>query len=78
LRGQGLAQSCRQQKGQRGAEEFLFQPYDVKGDLLTESGKPLSSDCYLLYLARVLPVNFIGSREYNKYVDQMREYFASK
>ena len=62
----------------RGAEEFLFQPYDLKGELLTESGKPLSGEGYLLYLATVLPVRFIGSREYNKYVDQMREYLANK
>ena len=62
----------------RGAEEFLFQPYDVKGELLTEAGKPLSADGYLAYLAKVLPVSFIGSREYNKYVDQMHEYFAGK
>ena len=62
----------------RGAEEFLFQPYDVKGELLTESGKPLSADGYLRYLAKVLPVSFLGSREYNKYVDQMREYFANR
>jgi len=62
----------------RGAEEFLFQPYDVKGELLTEAGKPLSADGYLGYLAKVLPVSFIGSREYNKYVDQMHEYFENK
>jgi benzoyl-CoA 2,3-dioxygenase component B len=62
----------------RGAEEFLFQPYDVKGGFLTESGKPLSADGYLGYLATVLPVSFIGCREYNKYVDQMREYYAGK
>jgi 1,2-phenylacetyl-CoA epoxidase catalytic subunit len=62
----------------RGFEDFLFMPYDVKGDLLTEDGKPLSPDGYLRYLAGVLPARFIGSREYNKYVDQMREYYASK
>ena len=62
----------------RGAEEFLFQPYDVRGDLLTESGKPLSPDGYLAYLSTVLPASFIGSREYNKYVDQMREYYAGR
>lgn len=62
----------------RGFEDFLFMPYDVKGDLLTEDGKPLSPDGYLHYLAGVLPARFIGSREYNKYVDQMREYYASK
>jgi benzoyl-CoA 2,3-epoxidase subunit B len=62
----------------RGLEDFLFMSYDVKGELLTEDGKPLSSDGYLRYLATVLPARFIGSREYNKYVDQMREYYANK
>ncbi len=62
----------------RGPEEFIFGSYDVKGQLLTEDGRPLSPDGYLRYLSTVLPSRFIGSREYNKYVDQMREYFASK
>jgi 1,2-phenylacetyl-CoA epoxidase catalytic subunit len=60
----------------RGPEEFIFGPYDVKGQLLTEHGKPLSPDGYLAYLATALPSRFIGSREYNKYVDQLREYYA--
>ncbi len=62
----------------RGVEDFLFMSYDVKGELITEDGKPLSPEGYLRYLARVLPARFIGSREYNKYVDQMREYYANK
>jgi len=62
----------------RGPEEFVFGPYDLRGQLLTEEGKPLSPDAYLRYLSTVLPPRFIGSREYNKYVDQMREYYAGK
>jgi hypothetical protein len=62
----------------RGLEDIIFMPYDVKGDLLTEGGKPLSPEGYLRYLASALPARFIGSREYNKYVDQMREFYASK
>ncbi|HJQ69999.1 MAG TPA: Phenylacetic acid catabolic protein [Blastocatellia bacterium] len=62
----------------RGVEEFVFMPYDVRGEMLTEDGKPLSPDGYLRYLATVLPERFIGSREYNKYVDQMREFYANK
>jgi uncharacterized short protein YbdD (DUF466 family) len=45
---------------------------------LTENGKALSPDGYLLYLATALPANFIGSREYDKYVTQMREHFAGR
>jgi hypothetical protein len=62
----------------RGPEEFVFGPYDVGGQFLTENGKPLSIDGYLQYLATVLPSRFIGSREYNKYVQQMRDYYSNK
>jgi 1,2-phenylacetyl-CoA epoxidase catalytic subunit len=61
----------------RGPEEVIFKPYAIRGELLTERGAPLSPDEYLLYLSTVLPTKFIGSREYNKYVDQMREYLAN-
>jgi benzoyl-CoA 2,3-dioxygenase component B len=62
----------------RGPEEIIFQPYDPSGKLITRDGKPLSSDEYLQYLSTVLPSRFIGSREYNKYVNQMREYYSAK
>jgi benzoyl-CoA 2,3-dioxygenase component B len=62
----------------RGPEEIIFQPYGVDGQLLAEDGRPLSPDGYLQYLSTVLPSKFIGSREYNKYVNQMRDYYAGK
>jgi len=62
----------------RGPEEIIFKPYDVRGDLLTERGVPLSPGGYLRYLSTALPSKFIGAREYDKYVDQMREFYASK
>ena len=62
----------------RGPEELIFASYDVKGQLLTENGGPLSPEGYLQYLSAVLPAQFIGSREYNKYVDQMREFYAGR
>ncbi|MEK6321842.1 MAG: Phenylacetic acid catabolic protein [Acidobacteriota bacterium] len=62
----------------RGPEEIIFKPYGVGGQLVTRDGRPLSPDGYLEYLATVLPSRFIGSREYNKYVNQMREYYVSK
>jgi benzoyl-CoA 2,3-dioxygenase component B len=61
----------------RGDEEVIFKPYDVRGELLTEDGKPLSPDGYLRYLSTMLPPKFIASREYDKYVDQMREFYAN-
>ena len=62
----------------RGPEEIIFKPYGVRGDLLTEGGVPLSPEGYLRYLSTALPSKFIGAREYDKYVDQMREFYASK
>ena len=62
----------------RGDEEVIFQPYDVAGALLLEGNKPISPDSYLEFLGTVLPARFIGSREYDKYVSQMREFFANQ
>jgi benzoyl-CoA 2,3-dioxygenase component B len=62
----------------RGLEEFVFMPYDVRGQLLTDGGKPLSQEAYLKYLSTVLPARFIGSREYDKFVAQMREHYANQ
>jgi len=58
----------------RGPEEVVFKPFDYHGNLITESGQPLAPEGFLKYLAGVLPETFIGSREYNKFVAQMREY----
>jgi 1,2-phenylacetyl-CoA epoxidase catalytic subunit len=60
----------------RGPEEIIFLPFDVRGQLLTEHGKTLSPDGYLDYLSTTLPSRFIGSREYKKYVDQLREFHS--
>ncbi|HMG36110.1 MAG TPA: Phenylacetic acid catabolic protein [Blastocatellia bacterium] len=62
----------------RGPEEIIFRPYDVRGELLTENGKPLTAEGYLKYLSGKLPHKFIGSREYDKYVEAMREQWESK
>jgi 1,2-phenylacetyl-CoA epoxidase catalytic subunit len=60
----------------RGLEEFVFQSYDVRGELLTDAGKPISPKEYLRYLATALPYHFIGSREYDKYVEQLMAHHA--
>lgn len=62
----------------RGIEEQIFMPYSVRGELLTENGKPISPEAHLKYLATALPERFIGSREYDKYVAQMNEHFAGQ
>ncbi len=60
----------------RGPDDLVFRPYDVRGQLLTEEGRELSPEGYLKFLSTVLPSKFIGSREYDKYVEQMREHHA--
>lgn len=62
----------------RGIEEHVFRPYDVRGNLVTEGGKPLSPDRYLEYLSTVLPPRFVGSREYDKYVSALRDFHAGQ
>jgi 1,2-phenylacetyl-CoA epoxidase catalytic subunit len=62
----------------RGPDEIIFKPYDVRGNLLTEHGAPISQQGYLQYLSTTLPAKFVGAREYNKYVDQMREFYGNK
>src|SRR5205814_9671742 len=58
----------------RGPEEVVFRPFDYHGQVLTENGQPLTPEAYLKYLAGALPAKFIGSREYHKFVTQLREY----
>jgi len=58
----------------RGPEEVVFKPFDYHGQLLTENGQMLTPEAYLKYLSAVLPAKFIGSREYHKFVAQLREY----
>jgi 1,2-phenylacetyl-CoA epoxidase catalytic subunit len=60
----------------RGPDDLVFRPYDVRGNLLTEEGRELSPEGYLKFLSTVLPSKFIGSREYDKYVEQMREHYG--
>jgi benzoyl-CoA 2,3-dioxygenase component B len=61
----------------RGIEEHVFRPYDTRGQLLTEAGRAYSPEQYLGYLSTVLPTKYVGSREYNKYVAQMNEYYST-
>ena len=58
----------------RGPEEVVFRPFDYHGQMLTENGQPLTPEAYLKYLASALPAKFIGSREYHKFVTQLREF----
>jgi hypothetical protein len=60
----------------RGRVEYVFKPFDVRGNLLTEDGKPYSPEKHLQYLKTVLPERFIGTGEYEKFVDAMREYLG--
>ena len=51
----------------RGLEEIVFMPYDVRGELLTEDGKPIGGEAYLGYLRTVLSPSYLENREFQKY-----------
>lgn len=51
----------------RGVEEIALMPYDVRGNLLTEEGRPISSEQYLAYLATVLPDYYMKTDEFTNY-----------
>jgi len=59
---------------QRGMEDVVYMPYDVNGNLLTENGKPISGEKYLVYLATVLPDYFMKTKEFEKYRDGLLGY----
>ena len=51
----------------RGMEDVVFMPYDTKGNLITENGKPVSGEKYLAYLETVLPDYFLETKEFTSY-----------
>lgn len=55
----------------RGMQEIVFQPYDVYGNLMTDDGKPISSEKYLDYLDKVLPERYRNTNEFKEYVEQL-------
>lgn len=51
---------------QRGMEEIIYLPYDVRGALLTDGARPIPGERYVTYLRGVLPEHYMkaGSRRY--------------
>ncbi len=58
----------------RGMAEWLYQPYDVAGKLLTEKGQPVGPKAYAEYLKTVLPPKFVASSEFAKYCREAEEH----
>lgn len=52
---------------QRGMEEIIYLPYDVRGGMLTEGGRPVTGDRYVAYLHTVLPEYYVKSGDFAKY-----------
>ena len=48
-------------------EEIAFMPYDVRGNLLLEGGRPISGEKYLQYLESTLPAYYVRDKEFGKY-----------
>jgi len=55
----------------RGMEEVVFMPYDVRGNLITEDGKPVGGEKYLTYLKSQLPEYFVKNREFESYSEML-------
>lgn len=60
----------------RGNPEWVFQPYDVTGKLMTEKGKPIGPKAYADYLKTVLPAKFVASREFTKFCQEAEAHRA--
>lgn len=48
----------------RGLDEYVYQPFDIAGELLTQDGRPLTPQEYLNYLNGVLPEPFLASKDF--------------
>ncbi len=55
----------------RRGTAHVFEPFDVDGNLLTESGKPLDAGGYLKYLDKNLPSGYLKSSEFAKFRDAL-------
>ena len=60
----------------RGTEEIALMPYDMAGNLMTENGKPVSSEKYLDYLATVLPDYYLKTDDFAKYREALLAHQA--
>ena len=58
----------------RGMAEWIYQPYDTAGRLMTEGGKPIPPKAYADYLKTVLPAKFTASEEFTKYCREAEEH----
>lgn len=59
----------------RGLEEYVFQPNDVHGTLLTRAGGvPIGCDEFVEYLHGVLPEGFFEDPEWHKFVDELYKH----
>jgi hypothetical protein len=43
---------------------YVYLPYDVHGNMLTDHGKPIERDAYVDYLRAVLPARYMTSRHW--------------
>ena len=49
---------------------YVYLPYDVNGELLTENGKPIERERYIEYLRTVLPERYMVSRHFRFVKDE--------
>ncbi|MBI2922290.1 MAG: phenylacetate-CoA oxygenase subunit PaaI [Planctomycetes bacterium] len=51
----------------RGLPEYVFKPFDMRGELITESGKPIAADSYFAYLETQLPGKYLKTADFEKF-----------
>jgi hypothetical protein len=49
---------------------YVYLPYDVRGHLLTDRGRPIGREAYVEYLGTVLPERYRGSRHWDFVKDE--------
>ncbi len=58
----------------RGLEEYTYQPFDIRGELLTENGKPIIAEKYFDYLSKILPLQYLKIKDFAQFQRHYREH----
>ncbi|MCE9581971.1 MAG: phenylacetate-CoA oxygenase subunit PaaI [Planctomycetes bacterium] len=51
----------------RGLAEYALLPFNMRGELITETGKPVGADAYFKYLDTQLPTTYLKCPDYAKF-----------
>ncbi len=57
----------------RGLPEYALQPFSLRGELITEGGKPIGEEAYFKYLETQLPTTYLKCPDYEKFKGMYRK-----